>query len=80
MTKTMTGLFGWKITDRMIRTVMYGMDSPASTRRISSESANPPTNPDSAPYKVPNKTATIAAATPTSIDVWPPIISLPSTS
>ena len=80
MTKIMMNLSGWKITDSMISTVMYGIDNPASTSRIMNESSGPPTKPARAPYSVPNSTATIAAATPTSIEVWPAIISRPSTS
>ena len=56
------------------------MDSPASTMRIRNASTGPPMNPEKAPYRVPMRTATIAAANPTSREVWPPIISLPSWS
>ena len=80
MMKIMMSVFGWKTTDRMMITMMYGRDRPASTMRIRNESTEPPMNPEKAPYRVPNRTATIAAANPTSSDVWPPTISRPTWS
>ena len=80
MIKTMVAGFGWKITDRMMSTMIKGSESPASTMRIMTESSGPPTKPEIAPYSAPKTTATIAAAIPTSSEVCPPIISLPSWS
>ena len=78
MMKIITSGLGRKTTARMTITMMYGMDSPASTIRIRNESTGPPMNPENAPYRVPIRTATIAAATPTSSEVWPPTISRPN--
>ena len=80
MMKIMMRVFGWKTTDRMMTTMMAGMDSPASTMRIMNESTGPPMNPEKAPYRVPTKTATIAAKNPTVREVWPPTISRPTMS
>ena len=57
-----------------------GIDSRASTMRIMNESTGPPTNPANAPHSVPMRIARTAAANPTSSEVWPPTISLPSWS
>ncbi len=48
--------------------------------RIMSASTKPPAKPEIAPYRVPKRTETTAAASPTSSEVWPPTISLPSWS
>ena len=49
MMKIIMAGVGWKITDRMMTTMMEGIDRPASTTRIMSESMAPPTKPEIAP-------------------------------